>query len=63
MISDNDKMWILQIVKRLARRPTKFGPAPNKDILLLSLISIFEENHGQDNKFFFDKGLDIPYQL
>ena len=61
MISDNDKMWILQIVERLARRPTKFGPAPNKDILLLSLISIFEENHGQDNKFFFDKGLETVF--
>lgn len=60
MISDDEKFRISQIVARLVRRPTKHGPAPNKDVLLLSLISIFEKKHGHSN-FFFDKMLETEF--
>ena len=62
MISDTEKTRIAGILSKISRRQTSTGPKPHKDVFLLALLSVFQENGSKQNRFPLDKRLDEAFE-
>ena len=53
----SDPSKFLYALTRLKRAPTKFGKAPHKPVLLLTLLELMESGYASENRFYPDTKL------
>src|SRR3978361_118784 len=61
-MSDPDPSKFLYALTRLNRAPTKYGKAPHKPVLLLTLLELMESGYASDNRFYPDTELVGVFQ-
>ena len=58
----SDPSKFLYALTHLNRAPTKFGKAPHKPVLLITLLELMESGYASDNRFYPDTELVGVFQ-